>query len=191
MKKAKTKTLIAILTVAIMLLIPIVAMAADPPAPVPKTGVTTSQRTGDDGYHQKGVASPKPRFMDNGDGTVTDNLTGLMWAKDANLASGSMNWNDAIDYANNLSLGSDGCGLSYTDWRLPNRFELESLLDLSNSPALPLPRPFKNFEGTYYWSSTTYTNNLNIEGWCLHPAGYWCTHVKDHTYGVWPVRSAD
>ncbi len=162
------------------------------PAPVSKTGQTISYRTGDDGDYQAGVASPDPRFTDNGDGTVTDNLTGLMWAKDANLG-GVMIWNAAIDYANNLSLGGEGCGSSNTctDWRLPNRFELESLLDLGNSPAFPSGHPFLNFAGTYYWSSTTYTNNLNIEGWCLHPAGYWCTHVKSHTYGVWPVRSAD
>ena len=48
------------------------------PAPVPKTGLTSSYLTGDDGDLQKGVPSPNPRFTNNGDGTVTDNLTGLM-----------------------------------------------------------------------------------------------------------------
>ena len=61
---------------------------------VPKTGQTTCSDesgvsrpctgTGEDGEHQKGVAWPNPRFTDNGDGTVTDNLTGLIWLKDAN-----------------------------------------------------------------------------------------------------------
>jgi hypothetical protein len=74
MKKIKTKTLIAILTAAIILLISIAAMAADPPALLPKTGQTTFSVTGDDGDLQTGVSSPTPRFTDNTDGTVTDNL---------------------------------------------------------------------------------------------------------------------
>ena len=49
---------------------------------VPKTGQTTSFYSGDDGELQRGVIWPSPRFMDWGDGTVTDNLTGLMWLKD-------------------------------------------------------------------------------------------------------------
>ena len=54
------------------------------PAPVHKTGQTTSYATGDDGDLEKGVAWPNPRFTDNSDGTVTDNLTGLIWLKNAN-----------------------------------------------------------------------------------------------------------
>jgi hypothetical protein len=162
------------------------------PAPVAKTGQTVSFRTGDDGDHQAGVASPDPRFTDNGDGTVTDNLTGLMWAKDL-YANGRMNWDAAIDYANNLILGGDGCGSSYTDWRLPNRRELESLLDIGNYPALPSGHPFLNsLASEYTWSSNTYAQPVsNDHGWCLGMAGHWCTHPKYHAYGVWPVRSAD
>ena len=53
------------------------------PAPVPKTGQTVMYRSQDDGDLQKGVAIPSPRFVDNGDETVTDNLTGLVWLKNA------------------------------------------------------------------------------------------------------------
>ena len=53
-------------------------------APVPKTGQTTIYAAGDDGALQKGVAWPTPRFTDNDNGTVTDNLTGLIWMKNAN-----------------------------------------------------------------------------------------------------------
>ena len=49
-----------------------------------KTGQTVSYALGDDGDLQKGVMWPVPRFTDNGSGTVTDNLTGLIWLKDAN-----------------------------------------------------------------------------------------------------------
>jgi hypothetical protein len=161
------------------------------PAPVAKTGQTISFRTGDDGDLQKGVASPDPRFTDNGDRTVTDNLTGLMWAKNPGV-NGTMNWDAAIDFANNFGLGGEGCGSSlYTDWRLPNRSELESLMDLGNYPSFPSVFPFINYLlSEYYWSSTTPPPNHTVDhGWCLHLGGYWCTHLKTHTYGVWPVRS--
>ncbi len=46
---------------------------------LPRTGQTDRHATGDDGDLEKGVAWPTPRFMDNGNGTITDNLTGLMW----------------------------------------------------------------------------------------------------------------
>ncbi|OGL45816.1 MAG: hypothetical protein A2W05_10650 [Candidatus Schekmanbacteria bacterium RBG_16_38_10] len=81
--------------------------------------------TGQDGEIQVGVAWPNPKFAVSGD-CVTDNLTGLMWSRNANLA-GYMNWNAALNYANNLTL----CG--YSDWRLPNRKELRSLINYGQS----------------------------------------------------------
>jgi len=56
-------------------------------APVEKTGKTTSYATGDDGDLEKGVTWPSPRFTDNRNGTVTDNLTGLIWLKNACCSS--------------------------------------------------------------------------------------------------------
>jgi hypothetical protein len=151
------KRLLLILAVLTGILFSSSIVCADPPAPVAKTGQTTSYATGDDGDHEKGIASPVPRFIDNGDGTVTDNLTGLMWTKNANREIETKNWNQAIELANNLSLGIDGCGASYDDWRLPNLFELESLRDMSNyDPVLPTGHPFTNVQSFYYWSSTTY-----------------------------------
>jgi hypothetical protein len=100
-------------------------------APVPKTGQTTSYATGDDGDLKKGVAWPTPRFTDNNNGTVTDNLTGLIWMKNAN-AFGMRTWAQALSDANGLH--DDGIndlkdGSQAGDWRLPNRKELESLVD--------------------------------------------------------------
>ena len=74
-------------------------------APVPKTGQTHSYVPGDDGDLQKGVAWPTPRFTDNNNGTVTDNLTGLIWMKNAN-AFGMRTWAEAISTANGLQTGS-------------------------------------------------------------------------------------
>ena len=62
------------------------------------------------------------RFTDNENGTVTDNQTGLMWAKDAR-GRGSMVWKDAKAYCEALNLAG------FSDWRLPTRMELNSLLD--------------------------------------------------------------
>ena len=54
-------------------------------APVPKTGQTAPTTAGADGALRKGVAWPTPRFTDNKNGTVTDNLTGLIWIQNANI----------------------------------------------------------------------------------------------------------
>jgi hypothetical protein len=165
------------------------------PVNLAATGQTTSYQTGDDGDLQKGVAIPPPyqllRFTDNGDGTVTDHLTGLMWAKNAN-ANGTKTWSGAIDYANNLSLGTS-CGGPRTDWRLPNIKELESLTDYSNAdPALPAGHPFTSVQSDYYWSSTTLGYNTEY-AWNVNMFfGYLFYHnFKSNSYYVWPVRSGN
>ena len=92
--------------------------------------------------------SPVPRFTDNLNGTITDNLTGLIWLKDAKCF-GLLNWQTALDRAKGLADGT--CGLTDNsvagDWRVPNRNELTSLLDSSTfGMALPPGHPFTNFE---------------------------------------------
>ena len=130
------------------------------PAPVPRTGQTTSHAARDDVALQKGVVWPNPRFTDNNNGTVTDNLTGLIWLKNANCF-GRRTWADALSDVNGLNSGE--CGLTdgtvAGDWRLPNRNELTSLLDLGTvNPALPAGHPFTNFVAFWYWSSSTFDN---------------------------------
>ena len=130
------------------------------PAPVPKTGQTATYSAGDDGYYQMGIAWPDPRFTDNLDGTVTDNLTGLRWTKNANC-DGQKSWSGALGYCNELA--DETCGLSdgsYAGvWRLPHVRELQSLVDYGNwDPALTTSHPFADVQLTYpvgYWSSTT------------------------------------
>ena len=167
------------------LYLPIISSPArNPPAPVPKTGQTESRATGDDGDLQKGVAWPDPRFTDNGDGTVTDNLTWLMWAKNANL-DGVKTWADALTYCNALSLGG------YSDWRLPNVRELFSLLDFSElGPALPSGHPFIGVQFTdFYWSSTAYPEDDMRYIRLVHLL--YASVINDNkanTWRVWPVR---
>src|SRR4051794_35859814 len=70
-------------------------------ARVPQTGQTTSYAPGDDGAIEAGVAWPIPRFTNCGDGTVRDNLTGLIWLKNANCF-GALQWAQALTAANTV-----------------------------------------------------------------------------------------
>ena len=170
-------------------------------AGVPKTGQTISYTVGDDGDLQMGVAWPDPRFTDNGNGTVTDELTGLIWLKDANCA-GRKIWSEAVSWANGLYDGctdcggtNDDCGLSdgsvARDWRLPNVRELQSLIDYGeHGPALPDGHPFTGVQSDYYHASTTcadYTGS--IWGMSLH-SGYVYYADKSSLNPVWPVKRA-
>jgi len=122
------------------------------------------------------------RFTDNGDGTVTDNRTGLMWAKDARKG-GWMTWGKARAYCEALNLAG------FSDWRLPTRMELESLVDLSNfNPALPTRHPFIGVQATNYWSSTTDTYNTDHAWFVRLLDGSVDALDKSRGYYVWPVR---
>jgi len=162
-------------------------------APVPKTGQTTSYGTRDDGALQKGVAWPTPRFTDNGNGTVTDNLTGLIWLKNANCFGTSTTWNEALSDCNNLATGYCGLtdGSKAGDWRLPNLRELQSLVDYSQAkPALPADHPFTNvMQQYYYWSSTTLADG-ETAAWHMHLGnGFVSNTDKTFNYDcVWCVR---
>ncbi|MDP3297140.1 MAG: DUF1566 domain-containing protein [Thermodesulfovibrionia bacterium] len=168
---------------------------------LPKTGQTTSYREGDDGDLEMGVAWPSPRFTDNGNGTVTDNLTGLMWLKDTNCiktnypafdSDGAVTWQNALDFVKGINNGTySQCGAGYSDWRLPNRKELRSLIDYSRyGPVLPAGHPFTNVQSVYYhWSSTTYAY-YTYKAWMVHMwYGYVEGNHKFVDYYVWPVRS--
>jgi hypothetical protein len=163
------------------------------PAPVEKTGQTTSYRTGDDGEYEKGVSWPNPRFTDNLDGTITDNLTGLIWLKDANCF-GEPTWLGALSDSNGLADGSCGLtdGSSAGDWRLPNIKELLSLIDYGNvDPALPTGHPFTNVQSEWYWSSTT-VNTLIGWAWDVDMFNGNSSQAPKNQPSsnefVWPVR---
>jgi len=163
------------------------------PAPVRRTGQTGSFATGDDGDLGRGVAWPNPRFTDKQDGTVTDNLTGLIWLKNAN-AFGHRNWANALADCNTLNSGEHGLtdGSMEGDWRLPNIRELLSLMDYQQAgPALPLGHPFTNVIGPEedYWTSTTDIGNPS-GAWVVDVGGGYAsdeekTMVSEY---VWPVR---
>lgn len=152
--------------------------------------------TGQDGEIRAGISWPEPRFTDNLDGTVTDNLTGLVWLKNATCTNVSMSlWQNALEFANGLSSGE--CGLSdgsqAGDWRLPNRKEMLSLLDRSRiSPPLPDNHPFTDVLNSHYWTSSTWVNSsLPGRAWYV---GFNSNDVypklKDQSAYAWPVHAA-
>ena len=112
-------------------------------------------------------------FKDNGDLTVTDNATGLMWGKKDSKQA--MNWEEALAWVQQKNKENY---LGYNDWRLPDAKELQSLVDYSrspettNSPAIDpvfVCSEIKDAAGNkgypYYWSSTTHVNS---RGFCTN-----------------------
>ena len=166
---------------------------------VAKTGQTISYYSGDDGSLQKGVSWPQPRFQDNGDGTVKDNLTGLIWMKNVNCW-GDLSWGEALLKIKYLNSGNEVCGGytgNQTDWRLPNVNELESLVEygnkaLKNDSALQTGHPFKEIVSYRFWSSTIAESNIiltkpikklfNVN----FKSGY-ISIIDTFWMGVWPV----
>ena len=131
---------------------------SNPLVSIAETGQQASDVGGDDGSERKGAAWPGTRFTDNQDGTVTDNLTGLIWLKNAGCFNPTV-WSVALTDVNQLVSGA--CGLtdhsSAGQWRLPNLNELESMVDVStSSPAIQVGNPFLNVSTGIYWSSTSY-----------------------------------
>jgi len=112
-----------------------------------------------------------PSRMDNGNGTVTDNLTGLVWLQDAGCL-GSELWSDGLASVSQLASGACGLndGSAVGDWRMPNLVELESLIDASAaSPALSANHPFANVGGGVYWGSTSYYGGVagSSKAWAI------------------------
>jgi hypothetical protein len=170
------------------------------PAPVEKTGQTATYFTGDDGELNKGIVWPNARFTDNSDGTVTDNLTGLIWMKNA-TAFGVQDWNNALNISNNLAAYQGGLTDHSIagDWRLPNINELISLIHYGySSPALPNTAgtaqwiegdPFTNVQPWNYWTSTTRKNGNGGSAWCVaFTNGYSLGSTKSNFLYVWCVR---
>ncbi len=100
-------------------------------------------------------------FVDNGDGTITDNATGLMWSQDDN--GEGIIWSDALNYAENSTEAG------YSDWRLPDAKELQSIVDYTRSPdqtdspaidalfnCTSITNEAGNADYGFYWSSTTH-----------------------------------
>jgi hypothetical protein len=108
------------------------------------------------------------RFVDNGDGTVTDQATGLMWQKADDGVK--RNWKESLAYAEGLTLAGHG------DWRLPSAKQLQSIVDYTRAPDAadaarrgPAIDPvFGVTEAeSYFWTGTTH-----LDGQAADAAAY-------------------
>jgi hypothetical protein len=122
----------------------------------------------------------KNDVVDNGDGTVTDRATGLMWQK---ADSGkTMDWEQALAYAEGLTCGG------HSDWRLPNAKELQSIVDYTHAPdatdrrkrgpALASIFTLADPE-SWFWTSTTHLD---------HNASFAVYVAFGQAFGVFPDR---
>ena len=108
-------------------------------------------------------------FIDNGDGTITDNLTQLVWQKTP--YTDSFTWDRALVYAEGLTIGTS------SDWRLPNIKELQSINnELATNPSV-FATYFAGLGVHNYWSSTTLPNQT-LSAW------YWNTQFGITTYDL-------
>jgi hypothetical protein len=161
--------------------------------------------TGQDGDLQRGVAWPSPRFTNHGDGTITDDLTGLMWAEDANdmataypsfdtdapAGNGVVTWQHALDYV--IMLNSVNY-LGYNDWRLPNFNELMSLQNQGDGLTWLTTSGFINADTLtqVFWSSTTYEASLTYAKIVNDVYGVSGSQPKTSiNYFTWPVRGGN
>ena len=156
--------------------------------------------TGDDAYYADPAANdigyPRgkgtwaayntARFTDNGNSTVTDNATGLMWLKDPAgvFTGGTCNWATAISNCENLSFAG------YTDWRLPNIRELLSIVDFSRYSGDPQgdvaavdKTYFSGYSAVGYHTSTT-AANITTNNWYvqLTLGNAFCNNGKSFLY---------
>jgi len=141
--------------------------------------------SGQDGEYGQGRAWPDPRF-ETKSSTVNDRLTSLCWTRCADLASGPVNWGDALSVIRALNRDRFA-GMNC--WRLPNINELESLVDCSEArPALPLNHPFIDLQEGY-WSSTTSYFETDW-AWVLYLEKGACGvgHKPGKSFYVWAVR---
>jgi hypothetical protein len=154
------------------------------------------------------------RYEDNGDGTVSDCRSGLIWLKNANCkdtsggivnSSGILVWPSAKTWT--AALGDGLCGLhdgSYAgDWRLPTKTELMAMVESAGKQGFSDPK-LGNSSGTAKWSQGNPFDNVIADAyWSASPLagapGYtWYMHLSNgymgydwttYSFHIWPVRA--
>ncbi|MCX6250930.1 MAG: DUF1566 domain-containing protein [Bacteroidetes bacterium] len=118
-------------------------------------------------------------FTDNGDGTITDNNTLLMWQK---VDGGEMTFENTITYCSNLILGG------YTDWRLPTGIELFSINNYNHlNPALDTSI-FTKTQAEYWWTSEKRADD-STKVWVVNAGGGIGAHPKTETISAGGIKS--
>ena len=132
-----------------------------------QTGQTAKYQASDGGYYDDGsLLAGYPvtqRYNDNGNDTISDSITGLMWIKNG-TGPGCNNgvpllWSDAVTFCSSLNTSNYA---NHTDWRLPTIGELQSIINIGKiGPAIgdyntSGQLPWINIPSAEFWSSTTY-----------------------------------
>jgi len=123
-------------------------------------------------------------FSRDSSGIVADNATGLAWQDDYSDNAGevkSATWQDALVYCQELSLGGK------SDWRLPNKNELFSIVDMSKYDSA-ISSVFTNVASNYYWSSTSHGLVSSFAWIVLFNDGNVFRNSKTDEYSVRCVR---
>lgn len=120
----------------------------------------------------------KSRFIDNGDGTISDSETGLMWQKEGSKEY--LNFKDAEKYCKESNIAD------HKDWRLPTIKELISIVDYERrSPAID---PLFQCESSWYWSSTGYAGASGYAWFVYFGSGLVHWNGRGYKHCVRPVR---
>jgi hypothetical protein len=161
------------------------------PQKIPDTGQTTSFTDifGEDHDYQS--EDHQLSYSDNGNGTITDNRTGLMWIKDPQTIGDawSKQGNPApMTWENALTLCADLNFAGYDDWRLSTRTELVSIVDYGTYEPAINTTYFPNTMSEHYWTSTKHPS-IEKRAWFVYfYNGYVNVNNKASLYYVRPVR---
>lgn len=121
------------------------------------------------------AGAPNPEsYTDNGDGTVTDNVTGLMWQQ--TVSTTTYSWADALAFCPSLSLAG------YDDWRLPTRIELVSIVDDSLTDATMDSANFPGTPAGYFWTSSRLAGSLTDAWVVVFNGGTYTVLTSDSSY---------
>ncbi len=160
------------------------------------------------GTYEGGGSTPTPtcsgtlngtRWCDNGNGTVTDMTTGLVWLQNANctdtlagISGGELNWEDALIWSSVMKSGS--CGLTDSseegDWRLPTENELAGITQGDEAVSSGEMRAFTGVQTSSYWSSTSVAGSPD-RAWIVYLGHGYVDSADKAFYNclVWPVRA--
>lgn len=158
-----------VLVIAFLWFLPAIQAQVTAPFRLPDTGQTGSftQTPGED----SDFTIHPPSYADNGDGTITDNVTGLMWQK---TDGGEMTFDQAAAYCNSLTLGN------YSGWRLPTSIELFSINHYNYSNPALNGDYFTKTQAGYWWTSETRVDDAS-HVWVVNAGGGIGAHPKSET----------
>jgi hypothetical protein len=140
------------------------------------------------------ASTPDSQLIDNGDGTITDSRTGLVWKQCLEGLSGDCSgtpdkftWQQAQQQPGIVNSGAGFAG--YTDWRMPNIKELQSIVEEQcYSPAINSNR-FPNTPSSHVWSGSPYAYGSDFAWYVYFSSGHSGANVRYNNYAVRLVRS--